>query len=552
MLSGASRLISGRLLALLVLLIVISSSAISLRDLGDPYIRLWDEAVHVNVVRNLVVDCCTPKLHHQTLGADTRDWTDNYVWLHKPPLPFYFQASVARLIGTGLWQLRFFALLLAELLVFLTFWIGFRSFGSWIGLTGAILVGFNHYTFELIQGREFSGIPDLALACALMGVLWCLLEIARSPRPQLYVWFGFLSGLAFLCKDGLALIPFCVLVLARPAASWRRHAVGVMYAGMAAAVVIFPATIYIAYLFPGEALYEQGQRIGHLLSSVEGWGRPFDFYWTVYFPKVTSPLIAGASYLSAALGLTMFRRDPRLRAASLWVGTYLFVLSLGVSKVSNFIYPLVPVVALLLPATAAALWHQRRYALLIGIAATVIVSAAAFQWNLFGSSTWIGDFPRWQIRPVLILFQCAVCLAVVAVLKFVQVPKPAVTSVAAATLAIALAVTASVNANLAAVHRHRRDYDQQMALRRASLTLHPTVSDNDIVLVQWPGVRKSHLYVMYWSGIDSFEVTKDKPMEARIASVPRDRRVFLLRDSSLLGADNRQLSSAPYVLVRVR
>jgi hypothetical protein len=48
-------------------------------------------------------------------------------------------------------------------------------------------------------------------------------------------------------------------------------------------------------------------------------------------------------------------------------------------------------------------------------------------------------------------------------------------------------------------------------------------------------LRKSHLYVMCWSGIESFEITKDKPMEARMASVLRDRRVFLLRDSSLPG-----------------
>ena len=51
-------------------------------------------------------------------------------------------------------------------------------------------------------------------------------------------------------------------------------------------------------------------------------------------------------------------------------------------------------------------------------------------------------------------------------------------------------------------------------------------------------LRKSHLYVMCWSGIESFEITKDKPMEARMASVLRDRRAFLLRDSSLPGGDD--------------
>jgi len=546
--AGASRFAS----VLLFVAILTSSSAVSLRDLGHPYIRLWDEAVHVVVVRNLVVDCCTPKLHRQAFGTDDRDWTDNYVWLHKPPLPFYVQALVARVIGTGLFQLRFYSLLLADLLVFLVFWTGLRYFTRWIGVVSAALVAFNHYTYELVQGRQFSGIPDLALACTLMGVLCCLLEIVRSPGRRHYVWFGVLSGVAFLCKDGLSLIPFFVLAIARPAESWRRHAVGVMYAAASAAVVIVPATFFIAYLFPTEALHEQQQRVGHLVQNIEGWGRPLDLYWTVYFPRVTSPLIAGAEYLSAALGVTLLRRDPRLRIASLWVVSYLFVLSFGVSKVSNFIYPAVPVVALLLPATAAALWRQGRYHFLIGMSATVVVTAAVFQWHLVDSSTWLGDFPRWQVRPALILFQCGVAVAVLATLKFVHLVELRVSSVAAAIVAVAIVITASIHGNVAAAAHHRRDYDRQMALRQASLTLHPMVSDNDVVFVQWPGVRKSHLYVMYWSGIDSFEVTTDKPLEARMASVPRDRRVFLLRDASANDGYATRVSAAPYIVTRVR
>ena len=544
---GISRVSS----ALVFVLILVSSSAVSLRDLGHPYIRLWDEAVHVVVVRNLVVDCCTPKLHRQAVGADEQDWTDSYVWLHKPPWPFYVQALVARVIGTGLFQLRLFALFLSDLLALLVFWIGVRYFSSWIGVSGAALVAFNHYTYELVQGRQFSGIPDLTLACTLMGVLCCLLEIVRAPRLRHYLWFGVLSGIAFLCKDGLSLIPFCVLALARPAKSWRPHATGVLYAVAAAAIVILPPTVYIAHRFPTEAMYEQEQRVAHLLRSVEGWGRPLDFYWTVYFPRITSPLIAGASYLSAALGLTMLRGDPRLRVASLWVAIYLFVLSFGVSKVSNFIYPVMPVIALLLPATAAALWRHERFTVLVGLSATVIVTAVLFKWNLFSSASWLAEFPRWQIRPALILFQCAVGVITVAALKFVRLPKLAVTSAATATLAILLAITASIHGNIAAAHRQRRDYRQQMALRQASLTLHPTVSDSDVVLVQWPGVRKSHLYVMYWSGIESFEITKDKPIDARMALVPKDRHVFLLRDSSLAAGDDAGPSSR-YALVRVR
>jgi hypothetical protein len=78
------------------------------------------------------------------------------------------------------------------------------------------------------------------------------------------------------------------------------------------------------------------------------------------------------------------------------------------------------------------------------------------------------------------------------------------------------------------------------------------VSNKDVVFVQWPAVRKSHLYVMYWSGAESFEVTSEKPMEARLASVPRDRRVFLLRDPSLVRRAESGGVAPAYELVRVR
>jgi len=34
-----------------------------LHRLGHPDIASWDEIVHVNVVHNLYMDCCDPKLH---------------------------------------------------------------------------------------------------------------------------------------------------------------------------------------------------------------------------------------------------------------------------------------------------------------------------------------------------------------------------------------------------------------------------------------------------------------------------------------------------------
>ena len=423
---------------LLLCLLVTASSVLLLRNLGDPYITLWDEAVHVNVIRTLETSCCTPQLHRQLSGADPRDWTDSHVWLHKPPMPFYAHAAVARLVGHGVWGIRLAAVLLAEALVVLVFVIGVKFFGTWIGLLAATLVAFNHYTFQLVQGRQFSGVPDLALACVLMLALSRILSIENSPEWRQYVAFGALAGLAFLCKDGLALIPFVVLALAPTAWPWRRHVAGCMLAVSCAAVVLLPPTLYIARLFPLEALFEHQHRVAHLLRDIEGWGRPFDYYFTVYLARATSPLMLGSIFAATAVGLFGARRHPRLTILSLWIAAYLVVLSLGVSKISNFIYPVVPVASLLVSAAAVVLWRERRYDLVVAACVPVLITAVLLQWNLFNSSQWFVDFPGASRRATLVLFKLGTVLLALQLLKRVRVPNPAVTSFTAAGVAIGL------------------------------------------------------------------------------------------------------------------
>jgi len=546
-----SLLTRGRGQLVTIMLIVAASSAVQLRNLGDPYIHIFDEAVHLNVTRNLVLDCCTPKLHRQPLGTDASSWLDNYIWLHKPLMPFYVQAGIARFFDTGVWTLRFVALLFAQLLVVLVFYIGVKFFDTLTAVTAAALVAFNHFTFQLVQGWQFSGIPDLTLACALMGVLITLLSIVQVPRRRYYLAFGAFSGVAFLCKDGLSLIPFFVLLLARPLSGWREHAMGLVIAVAAAVAVVSPPTVYLAYRFPAEVMLEQQQRVGHLLRDIEGWSRPFDFYWTVYFHRVTSPLLTGSTYLAAALGLTVFRRNAKLRALSLWVAAYPFLLSFGVSKVTNFIYPVLPAAALLLPATGVALWRQGRHRIIVAAAATVVVSAVVFQVDLFDSSDWLADSPR-SGRASLLVFQGAIFALSLALLTRLPMLRPSWTSAAAAAVATALVLGASIRADLASATRRRADHDRQLALREASLAIRPLLAPDDIVLVAWPGINRSHLVVMYWSGVDSFEVTTDKSVAWRMPLLPPHARVYLLHDAPVTSPAGAAGASRRYALDRLR
>jgi 4-amino-4-deoxy-L-arabinose transferase-like glycosyltransferase len=513
---------------LLFALIFLASSGLRLRGLNSPYITLWDESVQVNVVSNLIDACCTPKLHLSSDGANPDDWTDSYVWLHKPPLPLLFDAAVALPWKDRLFGIRFGALLAAQLIVLLVFWIGIRFFDPPTALTAAALIGFHRYTSELVRGTEFSGLPDLALACALVGAMYALLAIAETGRRRHFIAFGACSGIAFLCKDGLALIPFVVLGLLVLASRSRTNLVHLVAAALTTLVVVLPATLYLGAVFPAEALLEQKERVAHLLRDIEGWGRPADFYWTAYFPRVTSPLISGLGYFAVGCALAIYRRERSVVVLAAWVLAYLVVLSVGVSKIANFIYPIVPALYLLIPALLLRLWRERRYALILAGVSTVGLTAVVLQWNLADSARWLATRRDAELRAALVASQALSFLVVLTLARLITEPVRRILAPTAIVLAFGLVLFASVHATWAAATSHSRDYGEQMALRRAAMSLSGTLSRDDVVLVAWPTLRNSHLYVKFWSRLDSFQVTDAAPLDTLLQRIDARRPIYLL------------------------
>jgi hypothetical protein len=361
--------------------------------------------------------------------------------------------------------------------------------------------------------------------------------------------FGACIGAGFLCKDGLALIPFVVLIIVAFARGGRQQLQYCGIAVIAALLVIAPPSLYLAVRFPAEVMLEQQERIDHLLRDLDGWGRPLDFYWTVYFPSVTSPLISGLAYVAVGCGLVLGRRDAKLAVLPLWVLSYLVVLSIGVSKIHNFIYPTVPVVYLLIPAMLHGLWREQHHRWIIAAAATVAGTAVLLQWNLLDSAMWVVKRPTPDVRPLLLVFQAATLMIVLAICHSLRVPHPRALSAAAAGMAVAIVLWASIHAMWTGAYTRGADQKQQMLVRNAALALSRTLSRDDVVLVRWPSLRKSHLYVKYWSRRDSFEVTAAQPLDATLKHLDAPR-VYLLSDRQM-GHSSTRLPDAGYLL-RIR
>jgi len=110
---------------------------------------------------------------------------------------------------------------------------------------------------------------------------------------------------------------------------------------------------------------------------------------------------------------------------------------------------------------------------------------------------------------------------------------------------LAIVLFASARATWAGAGAHGRDYSDQMALREAALGLHGLAKD-DMVLVDWPHLRKSHLYVKYWSAVDSLEVDDRHPVASRVAQSRSARHVYLLSRTPV-GSDAVLVSGHGYL-----
>lgn len=514
-----------------LMLIIAASSVLLLNNLGSGYISLWDEVTHVNVVKNLANNCCTPKLHLQNYNTDYRNWTDNYIWLHKPPFPFYINAAFFATLGKNLWAFRFPSFLFVELIVILLFWIGKKFLGVWPALLGAALFAFNHYTFELVQGRQFSGFSDILLLFFLMWSLYLIFKISENPQKKYFLLFGLSSGLAFLCKDGLTLVPFLVLMIIVVRLGFKKYLPFLLYGGLVTLVIIAPEKIYLATRFPAESTYEQQQQLAHLWANIEYWGRPWDYYLSYYYTVLMGPLLAGAGYLALVYGIFKARMDIKFLILSAWVLCYLIPLTFTVSKISNFIYPIVPVLCLLIGYTIFKLWENKNFLPLIAGALSMLISQIFLSFNFFKSQSWLLEGAHWYNRFTLAGFEMGLFAILFLLIKTLPLlPKLAKKDAAVffSAAAILIILTSSAHANFVSSNQKQPDYNSQIALRQAALALPAKLPPGSLVLVNWPEIDKSHLFVKYWSGLEAFEIYYYHPAWDWLNLLKGHKNIYLL------------------------
>ncbi|MDQ3142021.1 MAG: glycosyltransferase family 39 protein [Bacteroidota bacterium] len=209
------------------------------------------------------------------LDYDYRNWTGNYIWLHKQPLFLWQIALSLKFFGINELSVRIPSIILHALATIMIYRIGKISINSTIGFYGALFFTVAYYPLELIAGKYATDHNDVAFLFYVVASFWSWFEFQQSQKRYWIILIGIFSGCAVLVKWLFGLLIYFVWIISIGATDRRNWIKLKSYfpvlSALAISVFVFiPWQLYILNKFPSEARYEYELNSAHLFRAVEG------------------------------------------------------------------------------------------------------------------------------------------------------------------------------------------------------------------------------------------------------------------------------------------
>lgn len=307
-----------------------------------------DEGRYSEVAREMLVthDFITPRLN-------------GVVFLDKPIMYYWLQASAMKVFGINEWALRFWPALIG-IWGCLSMYIGGRLlFTRRAGLLSALLLG----TSVLYFGAAHYANLDLEVAVLVSStLLFFLLGIKKEKRLFIYTAY-FFAGLAVLTK-GLIGIAFPMLIVGSWVLALRRFSVLKKLALFTGPLLTF-AIVLPWYILAQQANHEffhfffVVQQLSRFLSTTDFNNQ---VAWWFYFPIVLAGFLPWTFFLLGMLGknLSELRQGLAKQDSKLYLMLWAFLIflffSIPHSKTIGYILPVFPALALLMGQYVDRLW----------------------------------------------------------------------------------------------------------------------------------------------------------------------------------------------------
>jgi len=225
----------------------------------DPFLWDWDERYHALVAKNLVLHPFVPTLYdHPVLGYDFKDWTRDYIWMHKQPLAMWQMALSFYLFGINQFTARFPMIVEGTLLVLIIYRVGALTINKQAGYLSALMYTVSFYALDFVTGGQALDHVDYALLFYVSASLWTWIEYRHSQKMKWVILTGIFAGLAFMSKwiMGLLIFPvwgISILLFERKQLS---QYINIAIAFLISAMIFMPWQIYCYFRFPVEYKFE--------------------------------------------------------------------------------------------------------------------------------------------------------------------------------------------------------------------------------------------------------------------------------------------------------
>jgi len=318
-----------------LLLILLCGSILRLYVSSDHYLHDWDERYHALVAKNLIGHPLKPTLYDVPVRPyDYKMWTNNHIWLEKPPAPLWFMALSIYTFGNNEFAVRFPSLIFSILSIYLTYLLGRYLFDEKTGLLAAFFHSIHGLIIEVAGGRLSSDHVETCYIFFIeLAVLFCVLSIIRKNKYHFSLLIGIFTGLAILSKWFPALIVFPIWITG--AIFSRKYTLreGINHFALiliGCLIIVAPWFIYILNEYPNEANWVIHKFLYAYSGSIEGHQAPFWYY--INYAEIMFGEIVYLPLVFAIYWMLKNRREWALMLLSVWWILPVIIFSFGETK----------------------------------------------------------------------------------------------------------------------------------------------------------------------------------------------------------------------------
>ncbi|MEQ1860181.1 MAG: glycosyltransferase family 39 protein [Chthoniobacteraceae bacterium] len=310
------------------------------RGLNEP-----DEGRYAEIAREMVA---------------TGDWLvphlNGFPHFQKPPLLYWFTAASLAMFGSSEWAVRLPSALAALGTLGLTFWMTRTLLGRTAAWCAALAL-FSSVGF-FVLARLLT--PDMLMTFWITAALACLVRVSRGgSAPWAWAFFAAM-GFGFLTKGPMALVvPISGALGLRWAMARQGSKLALPWAAGLALALAIGLSWFVALALSSHELFHyfwHDELLNRFASRAHGRSQPFWFF----VPVIAAGLLPWAWFLPGLVRDGWRRLGSERPLSPLhglmlgWLVPPFVVLSLSGSKLSTYVLPLLPALALLL-----AWWWKR-------------------------------------------------------------------------------------------------------------------------------------------------------------------------------------------------